>query len=213
MELELLRRSWENLGEKMQHAAFFNQKLIETIISSRALSTVDKIKRLYNSFYIVLCAEIIFLVAVFVGNPFDFKYQLSFLPFWLLLAGVLTALLNLIGISRSINKLSPDNAIDKYIKGIVAIYDRNKKFEKWFGASLLSVGLLVPFSFLPGKIGRLGLMAALGDTFIMIFVCLTCYFVAFKLGAFKNPYKQKLEKDLLDWNELRRLADKMEKDS
>jgi len=200
------------MDKHMQHATTLNRKLIETIISSRALSTVDKIRRLYNSFYIVLTVEIIFLIGIFWGNPFDFKYRLSYLPYVLLLIAIIVAFLNLIGISRAINKLSPGSSIDRYIRDIVAIYDRNKRFEKWFGMSFLSVGLLIPFSFLPGKIERLGLTGALVDTFIMIIVCLTFYLLALKLGAFKNPYRTKLEKDLVDWNELKELADKMGND-
>ena len=210
MELEAFEKSWESLDKKVQQAAIFNQKLIGTIISCRALSTVDKIKRLYYSFYLVLSIEIIVLIGILAGNPFDFRYKLSFVPYGLLLIGVFIALLNLLSISRSIRKLSPGDAIDQYIKGIVAIYDRNKRFEKWFGASLLSVGLLVPFSFLPAKIERVGVGGALFDTFIMVTVCLACYIVAFKLGAFKNPYKARLEKDLVDWNELKELVAKME---
>ena len=110
----------------------------------------------------------------------------------------------------SIQKAYALHPYNQNIKGIVAIYDRNKRFEKWFGASLLSVGLLVPFSFLPAKIERVGVGGALFDTFIMVTVCLACYIVAFKLGAFKNPYKARLEKDLVDWNELKELVAKME---
>ena len=210
MELEMLEKSWENLDKKMQQAAILNQKLIDTIISSRALSTIDKIKRLYYSFYIVLTIEVVILVGILAGNPFDFKHKLSFVPYGLLLIGVIIAFLNLLSISQSIHKLSPGNAIDQYIRGIVTIYDRNKRFENWFGISLFSVGLLVPFSFLPAKIDRVGVTGALFDTFLMITICLACYVVAFKLGAFKNPYKARLEKDLIDWNELRELSTKLE---
>ena len=210
MELEMLEKSWANLDKKMQQASIFNQRLIDTIISSRALSTIDKIKKLYYAFYVVLTIEVVILIGILAGNPFDFKHRLSFVPYGLLLIGVIIAFLNLLSISQSIHRLSPGDAIDQYIKGIVAVYDKNKKFEKWFGISLFSVGLLVPFSFLPAKIERLGVAGALLDTFIMITICLACYAVAFKLGAFKNPYKARLEKDLVDWTELKELATKLE---
>jgi hypothetical protein len=209
MELEVLKKSWVSLNEKFKHTTTFNQKLIESIISSRAFTTVDRIKRMYTGFYIVLTVEIVVLVAILVGNPFDFQYNLQFLPYALLLIGVIIAFMNLRHLSSAINKLSARSTIDLYLKGIVSIYDQNKRYEKWFGVSLLAVGLLVPFSFLPQKLERMSLTAALADTAIMISISLVLYVAAFKLGAFKNRHKESLQKDLADWEELKVLADEM----
>lgn len=209
MELEVLKKSWANLNEKFQHTTTFNQKLIESIISSRTFTTVDRIKRMYTGFYIVLTVEIVVLVAILLGNPFDFQYNLQFLPYALLLIGVVLAFKNLRHLSSAINKLSARSTIDLYLKGIVSIYDLNKRYEKWFGVSLLAVGLLVPFSFLPQKLERMSLTAALADTAIMISISLLLYVAAFKLGAFKNRHKESLQKDLADWEELKTLANEM----
>ncbi|MBX2896202.1 MAG: hypothetical protein KF763_12210 [Cyclobacteriaceae bacterium] len=210
MELEVLKKSWEDLNKRLQHTTNFNQKLIENIIASRALTTVDKIKRMYTGFYMVLSVEIVLLVAVLAGNPFDFRYNLQFLPYALLLVGIIIAFVNLRHLSTSINRLSARNRIDLYLKGIVSIYDRNKRFEKWFGVSLLAVGLLVPFSFLPQKLERMELGVALMDTFIMISISLILYIAAFKLGVFNNRHKQRLQKDLADWEELKSLANELD---
>jgi hypothetical protein len=209
MELEMLKQSWERLDKKIQHAAFFNQTLVERIMSSRIITTVDKIKRLYNGFYVVLSVETIALLGILAGNPFDFKYTLQYLPYLLLLIGVIIAFFNLLHISRSIARLSAKSAIDHYVKEIVAIYDRNKRFEKWFGLSFLAVGFLVPFSFLPNKIARVGVVGALIDTAIMILISWIMFIAAFKFGLFKNRHKEKLQKDLEDWKELKALASEM----
>jgi hypothetical protein len=209
MELETLKKSWETLDRKMQHATAFSQKLVESIISARVMTTVDKIRRLNNFFYVVLGVEILFLIALFVGNPFDFQYTLQYVPYLLILIGVLLAFVNLLRLSTAIRKLSPGDRIDHYLKGIVSLYDRNKRFEKWFGVIFLSIGLLVPASFLPQKLERMNLMSALLDTGIMVSVTLVIYVIAFKLGAFKNPHKAQLEKDLAEWNELKMLANEM----
>ena len=209
MELELLKQSWERLDKKIQHTAIFNQTLIEHIISSRVMTTVDKIKSMYNGFYFVLGFESVALLAILAGNPFDFKYTLQYLPYLLLLIGVIIAFFNLLHLSRSIAKLSAKSAIDHYVKGIVSIYDRNKRFEKWFGLSFLAVGFLVPFSFLPNKMARMGLVGALIDTAIMILITWVLFIAAFKFGFFKNRHKEKLQKDLEEWKELKALASEM----
>ncbi|HKZ38336.1 MAG TPA: hypothetical protein VJ184_11835, partial [Chryseolinea sp.] len=61
----------------------------------------------------------------------------------------------------------------------------------------------------PQKIERYGLTKGLLDQFIALAVVLGCYVLALKLGAFKNPYRDKLQKDLAEWNELRSLASGM----
>jgi hypothetical protein len=210
MELELLKKSWNSLDRRMQQAATFNEKLVENIISSRVMTTIDKITALYNSFYVVLAIEVICLIAILLGNPFDFRYTIQYVPYVLLLVGVLIAFFNLLHLHKSIRKLSPDVRMDEYIIGIGSIYDRNKVFEKWFAYIFLSVGLMVPFSFLPTKIDRMGLSGALTDTAIMTVVNLVFFFAAAKLGAFKNRHKEKLERDLKEWKELKALAERVE---
>jgi len=210
MELDALKKSWENLDRRVQQTVMFNERLVENIVSSRVTTTVDGINRLYNAFYVVLTIEVIFLVGILFGNPFDFRYTLQYVPYGLLLPGVIMAFINLLQISKSIRQISTGQRIDLYVKGIVSIYDRNIKFERWFGIIFLFIGLTIPFSFLPNKLERMGLSGAIGDTAIMIGVTLTMYTIAFRFGAFKNRHKEKLERDLKEWNKLKELVGKME---
>jgi hypothetical protein len=209
MELETFKKSWEQLNNRLLQTEAFNDKLVESIITSRVMTTVDKIRRLYNSFFIVLSIELIFFVALFIGNPFDFKYPIQFVPFAILFIGVIIAFVNLVHITRTVSNLSPGVRIDLYLTSVINVYDQNKRFERWFGIIFLAMGLVIPFSFLPQKVERMGLNGALIDTAIMIAVTLVLYIIAFKLGAFKNPYKTRLEKDLAEWNELKALSCKM----
>jgi hypothetical protein len=128
----------------------------------------------------------------------------------LITIGVLVAFINLISVHTSINKISPMISIGDYLKGIVSIYDRNRKFEKWFGIVLFAAALLVPFSFLPQKFDRMGVGYAFLDTLIMITVSIVLFIVAVKLGAFRNRNKEKLERDLSEWRELKDLASGIE---
>lgn len=214
MELDALKGSWENLDKKVQQTTVFNQKIVETIISSRVMTTVDNIKNLNNFFYCVLTIEIVFLIALFIGNPFDFQYTLQFVPYVLLFIGIIIAFINLLRLSRAIRRLSPStNSIGHYLQSLVSIYDQNQRFEKWFGIIFLSLGLVIPFTFLPQKLERMSLSGALLDTVIMISVTVVIYITAFRLGAFKNRNKTKLERDLAEWNELKALASEMRSES
>jgi hypothetical protein len=210
MELELLKENWSNLETRIKASAAISEKLVDAIIRSRVMTTVDRIRRQYAGFYVVLITELVFLTALFGGNPFDFRYTLQYIPYVLITIGVLIAFVNLLSIHKSINKISPVISIGDYVKGIVSIYDRNRKFEKWFGTSLFAAALLVPFSFLPQKLDRMSAGHALLDTLIMISVSVVLFFVAVRLGAFRNRNKEKLERDLSEWQELKNLASGIE---
>ncbi len=210
MELELMKKSWALLDEKIQQAATLNAKLIENVISSRTTTTIESMKRLYGFFFIALTIEFIFLVAVLLGNPFDFTFNIQFTPYVLLVAVVAVVLINLVRMSTAIRALSPAADTGEYLRGIVSLYDRNKRFAKWFRAIFLLAGLSVPFSFLPQKMERIGYWPALGEILVMVAITMLLYVLAFKFGAFKNRYRIKLEKDLADWSELKRLADELQ---
>jgi hypothetical protein len=206
MDIEALKKSWETIDHKINNSALLHYKLVETIISSRVTSTVDRIKTLNKFFYITLVAEAIFLVALFLGNPFDFSYTIQYVPYGILLAGVITAFLNLVKISQTLQRASARQSVGDYIQQIVDVYNRNKKFERWFGMIFLGTGLTIPLSFIPQKIDRLGLNQTILDVGIMTGVTLVIYIIAIWLGFFQPPYKKKLELDLKEWNELKDLA-------
>lgn len=206
LELELLRQNWVSLEARIKATAEINQKLVDSVIRSRVLTTVDRIRQQYAGFYLVLTIELVFLVAMFIGNPFDFKYQIQFVPYGFIFAGVGVAFVNLVLMHRSINKVSPNIPVGDYVRGIVDVYQRHQRFEKWFGSILFTIALFVPFSFLPQKLDRMTMAGALLDTFIMICVSLLLFWLAVRLGAFKNRHRAKLERDLLEWEELKRTA-------
>ena len=206
MELDTLKASWERLDRKIERASLLNENLVEHIVASKVTTTVDKLTRLYVSFYVILSLEMLFFIAVFFGNPFDFKYKIQYVPYGLLLLGVCIAFVNLVILHQAIRKLSPERRIDEYVKNIVSIFNKNKRFEKRFGIMFLSAGLLVPLSFLPQKIERFGVAGGIKDLAIMISVVVILYALAFRFGAFKNPYKDQLERHLVEWNELQSLA-------
>lgn len=207
MNLEELKKSWEAVDRKVNASTLLNEHMLRSIFSRRIASTVDSIHRLYVSFYAVLAIEMVFLIAILIGNPFDFVHRIQYVPYALLLIGVVVAFLNLALLHRKITRLSADEAISDYLRHIVRVYDENRRYEKWFGLMLFAVALLVPFTFLPKKIlAGAGLGAALLDTLIPTAISLFLFYGAHKLGLFRNRHKDRLKDDLREWESLRSLA-------
>lgn len=209
MNLEELKTAWQVYNKKILAVETINERLIESMIKERSVSRISAIKRQYNGFFILLVAELVILSAILMGNPFDFKYKLQFVPYILLSIGVLVAFFNLLKIYRKLNAPSSASSIGTFLKNILHMYEQNKVFEKWFGIIFLSVGFIIPLSFLPQKIVRNGLSNAMIETAIMMVVTLLFYLLAFKLGAFKNRNKENLVKDLAELNELKAMAQEL----
>ena len=84
---------------------------------------------------------------------------------------------------------------------LIQSYERNKKAEGWFGAIMFVSGCLTIFSFLPNKLAQKTLSLALLDTLIPLLICILIYYIAFKLGAFKNKKSEEFKKDLQELQE------------
>jgi hypothetical protein len=206
MELEELKTTWGIYDKKILSTQNITQKLIESMIKERSVSRVERLKKQYFSFFALLIVEAGFMLAILFGNPFDFKYQIQFLPFLLLLMGIIVAFINLTRYYEKISKSLIDKNIETFLNDILDFYEKNQKYEKWFGLILFSIGFLVPLSFLPPKIEKYGVLKGLLDTAIPMAISLVLYFLAFKMGAFKKRHKENFKSDLEEYNELKEMS-------
>lgn len=209
MELEELKTAWGIYDKKIISTQTITQKLIESMIKERSVSRVERLKKQYFAFFALLIIEAGFMLAILFGNPFDFKYQIQFLPFLLLLMGIIVAFINITQYYEKINTPIMDKNIGAFLKGILDFYEKNKTYEKWFGITLFSIGFLVPLSFLPPKIEKYGIQKGLLDTAIPMIISLVLYFLAFKMGAFKKRHKENFKSDLEEYNELKGMSNEL----
>jgi hypothetical protein len=209
MELEELKTAWGMYDKKIMSTQTITQKLIESMIKERSVSRVERLKKQYFGFFVLLIIEAGVMLAILFGNPFDFKYQLQYLPFLLLLVGIIVAFINLTQYYEKINTTLVDKNISAFLKGILDFYEKNKTYEKWFGIILFSIGFLVPLSFLPPKIEKYGIQKGLLDTAIPMVISLVLYFLAFKMGAFKKRHKENFRNDLEEYNELKGMSNEL----
>ena len=206
MNLEELKSAWQVYDQKLQSSQVLNNRIVMSMIRERSQSRVSKIRKENAFFLIVMLLELGLLGAIFIGNPFDFRYAVQYVPYGFLAVGIVMALVT---IFKSYQMLDVDinNANLKiFLKKVVDEYEKSKKIEKWFGIIIFASGCLTVLSFLPTKIDKKGLMPAIVDTLIPMGICLVIYFVAFRLGAFKNRKSDHFKADLKELEELRALS-------
>lgn len=203
MNLDELKKEWLVFDKKIKASHSINEKLIESIVKEKSMSRVSKIKRQYNTFFLLFFAELILMFAILIGNPFDFKYQLQFVPYSLLIIIILVALFNLAHLYRNLNYQPANTSISSFLNSIVNVYEKNRAFEKWLKVLFLLIGFVIPLSFLPQKIQRHDLTTAFIQTGLMLAGTLLLYLFAFRLGIFKNKHVEKFTSYLHELNELK----------
>jgi len=207
MDIEQLKTEWKQYNQKLALSQRLNEQVIQSMLRERSRSRVSKIRRDTIIYIILMLINLVLLAGIFAGNPFDFKYTVQYIPYGLLAIGVLLAILSLVRTLQRFNVNTNKVNLHGFLKTTIHEYEKNKKMETWFGTLIFSAGVLTVFSFLPKKLENKGLWPAMGETAISIVITLAIYFIAFKLGAFKNRKKEGFENDLKELNELKAMAE------
>ncbi len=201
MNLEELKSAWQVYDQKLTFSQKINERIVFSMIRERSNSRLSKMKRENRLLMLFMFFEFFVLLAVFIGNPFDFVYLWQYIPFLFLLIGNLMAIVMLFKVYKMINVDITGIDLSSFLIQLIQSYERNKKTEGWFGAIMFVSGCLTIFSFLPNKLAQKTLSLALLDTFIPLFICILIYYIAFKLGAFKNKKSEEFKKDLQELQE------------
>lgn len=209
MDIEQLKTEWKQYNQKLALSQRLNEQVIHSMLRERSRSRVSKIRRDTVIYIILMLLNLVFFAGIFAGNPFDFRYAAQYIPYGLLTVGVLLAVVSLIKTLQRFNVNTNKVNLHSFLKTTIDEYEKNKKMESWFGMIIFSAGVLTVFSFLPKKLENKGLWPALGETAISIAITLAIYFIAFKLGAFKNRKKEGFENDLKELNELKAMASEL----
>lgn len=201
MNLEELKSAWQVYDKKLTFSQKINEKIVFSMIRERSNSRLSKMKRENRLLMLFMFFEFFVLLAVFIGNPFDFVYLWQYIPFLFLLIGNLMAIVMLFKVYKMINVDITGIDLSSFLIQLIQSYERNKKAEGWFGAIMFVSGCLTIFSFLPNKLAQKTLSLALLDTLIPLLICILIYNIAFKLGAFKNKKSEEFKKDLQELQE------------
>ncbi|GAB3518106.1 hypothetical protein [Emticicia fontis] len=204
MNLDDLKSAWKVYDQKLQTSQQLTERMIVGMIKERSRSRVAQIKRENVFFFILMVIELIVLGAIFLGNPFDFIYPIQFVPYGFLAVGILMALVAIYRSNTIVNVDMNSTTLGAFLNHVIKEYEKNKKLEGWFGILMLASGCLATLSFLPNKLAKKDLTAALIDTLIPMVICLLVYYLAFKLGAFKNRKSEGFKEDLKELEELSR---------
>lgn len=208
MNVDELKTAWQSLDKKLHATKALNEELITSIVTERSGHRFQTAKRSYLIGFAWLAICFAVGVAVILGNPFDYKYTLQYLPVIVYCIGLFIITGWMMQSYIHLGRIKLDHAnIKDALKAIVAVYERPQKSMRYvLWVFILSQTVLFPLSFLPKSIDRVGLWPALGERLIPISIAVLIFFVAYKLGAFKERHGPKFKEDLNELERLKRMA-------
>ncbi len=196
MNLDELKSAWKVYDQKLQTSQLLTERLIVGMIKERSRSRVAQIKRENTFFFLLMVFELVVLGAIFIGNPFDFIYPIQFVPYGFLGIGIIMAIIAIYRSNAIADIDMNSTTLGAFLTHVIKEYEKNKKLEGWFGILMLASGCLATLSFLPNKLAKQNLTSALIDTLIPMGICLFIYYLAFKMGVFKNRKSEGFKEDL-----------------
>lgn len=207
MNIEDLKTEWQQYNHKLSLSQRLNEQVVQSMLRERSRSRVSKIRRESVMYLVLMFLNLVLIAAIFVGNPFDFVYAAQYIPYGILALGIILALGSLIKTLQRFNVDMHNVSLHYFLKRTIEEYEKNQKMERWFGILIFAAGTLTVFSFLPKKLANKGMGPALAETAISIVITVIIYFIAFKLGAFRNRKKEGFESDLKELNEMKAIAE------
>jgi hypothetical protein len=212
MNLDELKTTWKEYDRKLQTTQQINEKILVSMITERAGNRFVKVKRNYIMGFAWMMLWLAFSVLVIAANPFDYAYGIQYIPMVIFGIGLVILMAGLLRSYLIFQRISiTHHNVGEALKRIIAIYERPKKFFNYtIIVFLFSQTVLFPLSFLPRSIERMGLVPALAERMIPIFIAGLLVFLAFKLGAFKERHVDKFREDLNELQELKAMSAELE---
>jgi len=124
MNIDEIKTEWKQYSKKLEVSQRLNEHLILSMLKERSRSRVSKIRRNNTVYLVLMLLTLLFLAAIFAGNPFDFKYRLQYIPYGILSIGVLLAIISLVKSFKTFTTNINSVSLDNFLKRTIEEYDK-----------------------------------------------------------------------------------------
>lgn len=209
MNLDELKPLWQHYDKKIKDTATIDKRIISSMIRERSGQRLERFRREHHFFLVLMAVWIIVFIAVIAGNPFDFTYAVQYIPTALMLGWATFMLVKLLTGYKMFRTDFNHPDLEQSLRNLIKLYKQYNRFTPWIVLIMMTGGLLFSFSFLPAKIETRGIWMAIGESLLGVVIAFVIYFAAYKMGAFKDRYELKFQRDLQELEELRSMADEL----
>jgi len=211
MNFDELQAVWKAYDRKLQTTQELNERILRSMIAERSGNRFSKVRRNYILGIAWMALWLAFSALVMIGNPFDYRYAIQYVPIVIFGTGLIILMTELLRSLLTFQKIAITHYnVGEALTRIIAVYERPKRFFKYtIVVFLFSQVVLFPLSFLPRNIDTMGLGPAMAERLIPISITALLIFLAYKLGAFKERHVDKFREDLNELQTLRAMSDEL----
>lgn len=210
MNIDELKTAWKEYDRKLQSSQSLNERIITSMIRERSRSRISRAQRSYIAALVYMFVVLSFCIAVFFGNPFDFRHEFQYVIIGIFIVCILIFIVSLIAIVSELKRIDIGRQnLDVSLKKIIGIYEKPRKLVNRAGLVVLIATVLFPLSFLPRSIESHGVLMGIVLQVIPISLSILMIYGASKLGAFKDRFGEKFKEDLRELNELKAIAEEL----
>jgi hypothetical protein len=207
MNIDELKTAWKEYDTKLQSTQKLTDRMVASMIGERSRSRISRAQRSYVAALVYMFVVLGFCIAVFFGNPFDFRYWYQYaiiVGFVFCISVFIISLITIVAELRRID-IAQQN-LDTSLKKIIGIYEKPRKLAYRTGGLVLILTVLFPLSFLPRSIQFHGVLMGIVLQVVPIALSILMIYGASKLGAFKDRFGEKFKEDLRELNELKAMS-------
>ncbi len=210
MNLDELKQLGKNTTGDWNLPQSLSERVITSMMRERSHSRISRAKRSYVASIGYMIIVLVFCVAVFLGNPFDFKHWYQYLVIGIYFVCSLIFLTIIIGFYLTIRRIdiARENLVEA-LRKIIAMYDKPQKIADRTGLVILIAAVLFPLSFLSRSIQTHGVWLGIALQLIPMGVSILLIFLAKKLGAFRDRFRESFRDDLKELEELKALSNEL----
>lgn len=202
MNIDELKTVWQQYSQRAEQSIFLNEKIILGMIKDRSRSLLDKMKREYVFTFIYLALITVFCILCLIENAFDYTNLLSYIPLSAYTICLVAFLLLMIKGYTIVNVSLTNANLKEALEAISAARKKQRAMVGKVGLLIMCFGALFPFAHLPKVLATKGWTEAIGLGMLPLAAIVVVYFIAKKLGAFKDRYAGKLQENLNEMEEV-----------
>jgi hypothetical protein len=212
MNLDELRTAWKEYDRKLESTQAIQDRIITSMIAERSANRFSGVKNQYRLGLAWMLVCLLFSVIIMATNPFDYRYIIQYIPMCIFAIGVSILLADMAKSYAAFRRILVTHYnVAEALKRIIAIYEQPKKLIRYtLIIFVFSQIVLLPLSFLPANVDRIGLWPAVLERLIPISIGALLFLLALKLGAFKQRHVDKFREDLSELQSLRKMSDELD---
>ena len=203
MNLDELKTAWLEYDSRLQATEEINHKIIVSMIKERSVSRTARIQNRYGVMLALFLFYSVCFPAAIVGNVFDYKTVIEFVPLILLTLACFTMVFFLLKARAKLKQVELEEwNLQQALEQIIVVYVKYRQILRSAVVITQVASVMTILSFLPRRIQGNGFWQGILSLLVPCVIVLVCLYVMRKRGGKVEDIEKGFRSDLAELKEL-----------